>query len=474
MSFYNELEKYFSYPAIITERAQELNYRDLLKAADFIGGQIKKRCLILMVCKNCFESLAGYLGLLRAGGVLALVNDLQDSLFFHRLLEVYRPSYIYLPRENSVLNITGTPIESLGQYLLLKTGYAIDYSIHDDLALLLTTSGSTGSPKFVRQSYKNIDSNTEAIVQYLEISASDRPITTLPMSYTYGLSIINSHLLQGASIILTESTLMEQGFWKMLKEHQATTFGGVPYSYEMLKKLRFERMNLPSLNYITQAGGKLSLELSTEFADICDKKSIRFFVMYGQTEATARMSYLPWQFARKKAGSMGIAIPGGRFWLEDEEGAVIDSSGVSGELIYQGDNVTLGYAESRFDLYKDDEKGGILYTGDIAQRDADGFYYIVGRKKRFLKMFGNRINLNEIEQIIKSIGYDGVCAGCDDQLKIFITDHRSKERVRKEIAARTGINQAGITVLSISEIPRNESGKVLYTELDQRIEAKDV
>lgn len=468
MGFYDGLVKYSLHTAIITEQSQKISYGHLLKVADSIGKHIKKRHLVFVICKNCFESIAGYIGLIRAGAVLVLINHSISNDFLSNLLKVYKPSYIYLPKDTVALNIGCISICSFGSYLLLKTDCVIDYLIHDDLAILLTTSGSTGSPKFVRQSYKNIDSNTEAITQYLGISPLDRSITTMPMSYTYSLSIINTHLAQGASIVLTESTLMDRSFWENMKNNKVTTFGGVPYIYEMLKKLRFERMNLPSLTYITQAGGRLSVELSHKFADACEKKSIKFYVMYGQTEATARMAYLPWKLARTKAGSIGIAIPGGHFWLENENGVVIEESEISGELVYQGDNVSLGYADSYLDLVKGDENQGVLHTGDIAKRDKDGFYYIVGRKKRFLKMFGSRVNLDEIEQIVTSDGYDCACVGVDDYLKIYVTDQADLKKIRNNIAKRIGINQAGIVVVYVNKIPRNESGKILYFELQKQ------
>ena len=465
MNFYDDIENHSSNIAIITEQSEQISYKDLLKVADNIGKQVKKRCLVFAICKNCFESVAGYIGFLRAKAVPVLIHDTINNILFAKLIEKYKPEYIYLPVENSRLNINCTTVHSYGSYTLLKTGFDIDYTLHDDLALLLSTSGSTGSPKLVRQSYKNIDVNADSIVRYLGITSTDCPITTMPMSYSYGLSIINSHLLSGASIILTDATLMNRRFWEALRNNNATTFGGVPYIYEMLKKLRFEGMNLQSLRYITQAGGKLSLELSAKFVDICSEKGIKFYVMYGQTEATARMSYLPWDHARSKVGSMGIAIPGGQFRLEDKNGKVIDQSDTQGELVYMGANVTLGYAEGYHDLCKDDENRGILHTGDVAKRDADGFYYVVGRNKFFLKMFGNRVNLDEVEQFIKAAGYDCACAGTDDNLKIYVKDMNDKDRIRSYIAERTGINHAGFTVVYVDKIPRNESGKVLYSAL---------
>ena len=465
MNLYDELGEYSRNTAVITEVSKQISYKELLDEADLIGKQIKKRCLVFLICKNCLESIVGYVGFMRAKVVPILINDRIDNTFFANLLEAYKPEYVYLPKDKSGLNANFITTYTYGNYMLLKTGYNTNYTLHGDLALLLSTSGSTGSPKLVRQSYKNIDSNAASIAQYLGIASSDRPITTMPMSYSYGLSIINSHLLAGASIILTDATLMERRFGEEIRNNNATTFGGVPYIYEMLKKLRFERMNLRSLKYITQAGGKLSLELTTAFVDICEKLGIKFYVMYGQTEATSRMSYLPWDHSRTKAGSMGIAIPGGRFWLEDENGNVIEESDTPGELVYMGDNVALGYAESCFDLCKDDENRGILHTGDVAKRDADGFYYIVGRKKRFLKMFGNRVSLDEVEQLIKAAGYDCACDGTDDNLKIYVTEMDDKDRIRSYIAERTGINRAGVAVLYVNKLPRNEAGKVLYSAL---------
>jgi long-chain acyl-CoA synthetase len=465
MNIFNDLEKYSHNTAIVSESSDQISYKVLLDAAGQIGKHIEKRCLVFLICKNNFESVVGYLGLMRAKAVTILISDSNYKIFFANLLEKYKPEYIFLPSITLQSNFNFTAVYSYGSYTLFKTDYCIDYTLHDELALLLTTSGSTGSPKFVRQSYKNINSNTESIAKYLRINSEDRPITTMPMSYSYGLSIINSHLLKGASIILTDAGLMDRSFWEEFRNNNATTFGGVPYIFEMLKKLHFDRMNLSSLKYITQAGGKLSLELSASFAEICENQGIEFYVMYGQTEATSRMSYLHSKYAQSKAGSIGMAIPGGKFWLEDENKNIIKKSNSIGQLVYQGDNVTMGYAENCFDLQNGDENYGILHTGDLAKRDADGFYYITGRMKRFLKMYGNRVSLDEIEDLVRSAGYDCVCAGTDDNLKIYITEPDDKDRIISYIAKRTGINKAGFSFVHINRIPRNDSGKVQYSAL---------
>ncbi len=466
MNFYDDIGIYAGNTVVINENSEIITYEKIIKEADNLKENIKKRTLVFSICSNSIESLLGYIGFLRGKIVSLMINYDMKIELLKELLDLYRPEYIWIPEElEKEFDSCCDKVYKYGKYVLLKTSYIIDYILNDELAILLTTSGSTGSPKFVRQSYKNIVSNAESISKYLNITEKDRPITTLPMSYTYGLSIINSHLLKGASIILTNKTLMDKEFWALLKSNNATTFGGVPYIYEMLKKLRFAKMEIPSLKVLTQAGGKLSKELALEFTEICEKKGIRFFVMYGQTEATARMSYLPVEYSKTKAGSMGVAIPGGKFWLEDDDGNEIKGSNISGELIYSGENVTLGYAESRMDLGKGDENKGILRTGDVAMRDDDEFYYIVGRKKRFLKIYGNRVNLDELEQMIKSIGIECACTGEDDKLKVFITDEKTRKDVIEYIINKTGISNHAMSIYFIDKIPRSESGKILYSEL---------
>ena len=464
MSFWDALEQFGERTALITETGEHIAYRALLAQADEIGRAAERRHLVFLMCRNCADAVAGYIGFLRHGVVPVLLTENLDKALLQNLMEAYRPAYFYLPAEKT-LDRDREKVWGNGRYTLFRLSYEQDYTLAEELAVLLTTSGSTGSPKLVRQSVKNVEANTRSIVEYLGIVPEDKAITTLPMQYTYGLSILQSHLYAGASIILTDKTFMDKSFWMLLREQGATTFGGVPYIYEMLKKLRFGRMELPSLRYLTQAGGKLSKELAEEFSQICEEKGMKLIVMYGQTEATARMAYLPWEYAKSKAGSMGIAIPGGEFWLADTEGQPVLEPEVTGELVYKGENVTLGYAENRFDLSKPDENQGQLFTGDMAKRDADGFYYIVGRKKRFLKLFGSRVNLDEVEGLLNKAGVPCACAGADDQLDIYITDEGKLEEAERFMKAHTAINPNGFKLHVIAEIPRSDSGKVLYSAL---------
>ena len=449
-----------------------ITYAEMYYAGEKLYGAIGRRCLVFVLCENSIGSLLGYVTFLDHKVVPLMISANLDEGLLSGLIDAYQPAFLWVPA-HEISRFDGYEIvHEAYSYALLSTGFEKEPKLYDDLALLLTTSGSTGSPKFVRQSYDNIRANTTSIVEYLRLDSSERPITTLPMNYTYGLSIINTHVWVGATILLTNKGLMQKEFWNFFKEQKATSFGGVPYTYEMLDRLRFFRMDLPSLRTMTQAGGKLTPELHEKFAKYAAENGKHFVVMYGQCEATARMGYLPADKAVEKKGSMGIAIPGGSFKLIDSEGKEIDMPHVTGELVYEGENVTLGYAECGEDLIKGDERNGLLVTGDMAEFDEDGYYYIVGRKKRFLKIYGNRVNLDEADRMIKGeFNSEVACAGVDDHMYIFITDEKLSDDIKSFVVTKTKLNPMAFKVVVIDEIPRNDSGKTLYKELSKYYEA---
>lgn len=454
-------------PALLDEYGQTLTYAGLAREGRALCDAIGGRCLCFGLCRNALGSVVGYAGMVEGGVVPALLSAAIDRELFAALYEAYHPAYLWTPEDFAWEGCA--PVYGRLGYHLLKTPFGMQTPLHKDLALLLTTSGSTGSPKFVRQSYQNIRANTASIVEYLQITAQERPITTLPMNYTYGLSILNTHLAVGATVLLTDKGIAQREFWQFFRKEGATSFGGVPYTYEMLDRMRFTRMELPSLRVMTQAGGKLLPDLHRRLAQWCRDTGRRFVVMYGQCEATARMAYLPWEKSLEKVGAMGVAIPGGRFELIDVDGRVIDRPHVTGELRYYGDNVTLGYASCAADLCLGDERGGVLETGDMAQMDEDGYFTIVGRKKRFLKMYGNRVNLDEAERMLKAAfpGAECACAGRDDRLMIFSTDGATLPAMRAWLSEKTGLNLSGFHTAHVEAIPKNDAGKTLYRELEK-------
>lgn len=461
------LEQFANKTAIIDEFGNSLSYGQLNQEAKEFANKTGKRCLVFCLCRNEIGSILGYTAFLNNGIVPVMINSHLEENLLKNLFETYQPSFIWLPKDQLTEFPGMKQVHEAYDYCLLKTDCEKEYPLYDELALLITTSGSTGSPKLVRQSYTNILDNATSIANYLKLNDTERPITTLPMNYVYGLSIINSHFLVGATLLLTDKTLMQKEFWKFFKEAEATSFGGVPYTYEMLDKLRFYRMDLPSLRTMTQAGGKITPELHEKFAAYAKEKQKNFVVMYGAAEATSRMGYLPPEKAVEKKGSMGIPIPGGKFRLIDENGKEVTTPKTTGELVYEGKNVTLGYAECGEDLIKGDERHGILETGDMAQFDEDGYYFIVGRKKRFLKIYGNRVNLDEVDRMIKGEfnNIEVACSGKDDHLYIFLTDEKLAEPVKAFVVEKTKLNQVAFKTIVITEIPKNDSGKTLYKEL---------
>jgi long-chain acyl-CoA synthetase len=467
MNIKKYLTEYKYKTAVIASDNSSYSYEYIDLIAKEIYTKIGHRSLVFCLCTNTIGSLIGYVSFINNRVIPLMLDASMDKGLLENLISTYNPEYIWFPTVMADQFTNEEIIYSILGYSLIKLYDNSAYELHDDLALLLTTSGSTGSPKLVRLSYNNLLANASSISEYLSIDENEKPITSLPMNYSFGLSIINSHLLKGATILLTEKSIMEKEFWSFFKAHRATSISGVPFTYEMLKKLRLFSMSLPSLKTLTQAGGKLNEVLNKEYAEYCLETGRKFFVMYGQTEATARMSYLPSEYSLMKLGSMGIAIPGGEFSLIDERGVTIEENNWVGELVYKGPNVSLGYAECVEDLSLDDENKGILITGDMAKRDDDGYYYIVGRKKRFVKIYGNRINLDETERLLKNIITECACSGRDDRLEIFVTEKDRNAEIISFISSKMGIHRNAFVVIIVKEIPKNSSGKTIYSLLKE-------
>lgn len=447
--------------AIIDDSGQSVTYGEICDFAPRFAQAIPKRSFIFILAENKIGSLLGYTGALSSGIVPLVLSAKTEKTLYETLRDMYFPAYLWVPDE--IVPELGYSLAGFSEwgYSLVKTGLPSP-CMHEDLALLLPTSGSTGSPKLVRHSYRNIEANAYNVLRLFGLNENERPMAALPMHYTMGLSVIASHLLAGATIILSGRSLLDKGFWQMMREHHVTSFTGVPYSYELLSKLRFFRMDLPDLHTITQGGGKMTEELFKACADYAEQKGKRFIATYGQTECTARMAYLPAELATTKTCSIGIAEPGGQLSIVDKDGNESFEGETEGEMVYRGENVTLGYATCVEDLKKGDENHGVMHTGDLAHRDSDGCYFIIGRLKRFLKIFGLRIGLDEVERLIKSeFDTDCYCSGTDELLSIKVTNAAISEKVAAFVEEKTHLFHKSIKVKFVPSILRNEAGKVL-------------
>ncbi|WP_426320786.1 AMP-binding protein [Microbacterium sp. E-13] len=413
------------------------------------------RRLVMIAAGNAVEPIVTYLAALEGGHPVLLVADGADEAARrHRasLIERFDPDVI--------------AHGASADWVLEECRPGSRHEFHPDLAVLASTSGSTGSPKLVRLSVENVRSNAAAIAEYLELTPADVAATTLPLQYCYGLSVVNSHLLAGAGLMLTEHSVADEAFWREAREHRVTSFAGVPYTYELLEARGFTGAGLPSLRYLTQAGGRMAPGAVRRFAHLGRESGFELFVMYGQTEATARMAYLPPGLAATHAGAIGRAIPGGAFRIDAPDGAE------SGELVYQGPNVMMGYAHTPADF----TLGSVvteLRTGDVARRRTDGLYEIVGRMNRFVKVFGLRLDLDRVEQLLADEGIEARAASADERLLLFATSDRLAARAKETAAALVGIPAHVIGTHVVAEFPRTSNGKRDYAALLRLAELHD-
>ena len=407
------------------------------------------RSFVILRCALDLETIATYTALCVDGHVPLLVERTLDSSLLEALAARYQPDAV-IDYDLTHYNVTAARRPKL----------------HPDLSLLLSTSGSTGSPKLVRFSRQGLTANAEAIVGYLGLDEAERPLLSLPLSYSFGLSIVNSHLLAGATIGVTRSTLMLPTYWDDLKTHRATSIAGVPFFYQTLRRFGEDRLELESLRTLTQAGGRLDPKLVSYFAGWARRTGRRFFVMYGQTEAGPRISYVPPEAAEAAPDAIGVPLPGVTITLQDESGKPV-AAGETGEMHIRSPGVMLGYAQCSADLSLGDEMGGSLATGDLAQLGPDGLLRIVGRLSRMIKVYGLRVNLEDVERQLKQLGYQAYCFGLDDQLKVLLEGEGGEEAMPRLAEARATITHAfsipsnGVDIRMTTSPPqRSSSGKL--------------
>ena len=427
-------------PAILTDNFT-LTYRDLARRVDALALRLgTPRRLVALAAANDVDSLVAYLAALAGGHPLILLPEDKPAAL-ESLVAAYDPDVV-LRSAN-------------GETVFEERRPGTRHELHPDLALLLSTSGSTGSPKLVRLSAANLQANAESIAEYLDIRPADRAATTLPMSYCYGLSVINSHLLRGAGLVLTDLSVVDPCFWELFRTGGATSFAAVPYTFELLERVGFAEMDLPGLRYVTQAGGRLAPERVQSYAELGRRKGWELFVMYGQTEATARMAYLPPALAAEYPGAVGIPVPGGAFRIEPVDGLE------HGELVYTGPNVMLGYAETPDDLGAG-RTVHELRTGDLARKNPAGVYEVVGRRSRFVKIVGLRVDLGQVERILGDLGVEAASAGTDQGLVVAVEGSHDTQLLSKVLAQGIGLPRTALELHAVELLPRLATGKVDY------------
>jgi acyl-CoA synthetase (AMP-forming)/AMP-acid ligase II len=417
-----------------------------------------RRELVFCLCGADVASVIGYLGAIHAGHAVALLDAAAATDLTQALIDRYLPAFVVTSDDGETPTVRPGP-----------GSHGSGPAPSEELAVLLSTSGTTGSPKFVRLARRNVDANADSIAEYLQIDARERAIQSLPIYYSYGLSVLNSHLAAGASVVLTPHSIMRPEFWADAARWRATSFAGVPYSYAILERTGLLRTSMPdTMRTLTQAGGRLTPEHVIRLHELMGERDGRLWVMYGQTEATARISYVPPEALPEKAHTIGVPIPRGRLSIQSDTEEITESN-VPGELIYRGPNVMLGYAEHGDDLALADIMRGELRTGDLGSFDEDGFFRVTGRTKRIAKIHGLRVNLDEIEAAASTHGPVAVVDGGE---RIVLWRVRGSDMtgddLRREVARRFGVNSRAFAVTEIDTLPLKPSGKVDYESLAKR------
>lgn len=464
-------------PAVIDATSGSvLSYADLIDRANHASAPLGDAPqLLFLFARNDAYTAVTYAGALLHRHPVALLDAKSPTPSAASVVARYSPTWIAGPVGIGLqLAAEAVPIERViasegGE--LVRTGYPAQIQGHPDLAVMLTTSGTTGSSKFVRLSQRNLDANARSIAGYLGLTASERAITSLPVHYSFGLSVLNSHWLAGATVVTTGESIIQKPFWEVFNGYECTSLAGVPYTYQMLERVGFREMTLPSLHTLQQAGGALERRLAEAYGVFMANRGGRFFVMYGQTEATARIAYLPPDRLSEKLGSAGVAIPGGRLSIEPTDAGpagveTIDGHTI-GEVIYQGPNVMLGYADGPSDLARGDELGGVLRTGDMGYLDDDGFLFLTGRSKRIAKVFGLRVNLDEMETRLRELGPAAVVGG-QDRIWAFCAfgSEETVATLAESFARDYRLHRSALSFRHVDEIPATSSGKTDYRLVD--------
>ena len=452
--FIDRLADFGPQTALITATGARISYQDLARLADAFAEMLGPNPgLVLIEMHNAPEAVIAYTAALRAG-IPVILGGEGSAQAGSDLIRAFRPDHIY------------RQIGGLWQLDRMPNPGDAPAPLHADLAVMLSTSGSTGSAKLVKLSRENLHENARSIVEYLQIDATRVAITNLPGHYSYGLSVINSFLFAGATIVLSDTSVISDAFWAQGEAAGVTDLAGVPYTYELLERRGFRDSPPPSLRVMTQAGGRLPPDLVRDYADFATARDIRFFVMYGQTEATARMAYLPPGLAAENPDCIGIPIPRGAFSLQGPDGSDITGADTPGELIYRGPNVMMGYALTREDLAQGASLDA-LHTGDIAQRQANGLYRIIGRSSRFSKIAGLRIGFDDVEALLRAAGFAGYVSGDDARLVIGIT-RGDAQAAAVHVSLACKLPQQAVFAWALADVPTLGSGKIDYPAIRSR------
>jgi acyl-CoA synthetase (AMP-forming)/AMP-acid ligase II len=422
--------------------------------------------LVFLAAESRVRTVAAWLGAWKAGAVVALVNPALAASQLRPVIEAYQPDMLigFAGLGGEGFGFEPGADEGVWSRNLRQPGVS-----HADIGLLLFTSGTTGSPKAVRLRAAGVAHNTSSIIESLGLGPEDRVLAHLSLNYSYGMSVVNSHLAAGGSAVLTRHSLASPALWGRARGMSVTAMPMVPAQMKLLHRLKFNPETFcPSLTSLTQAGGKVDAETLNHFAGLMRAKGGRLFVMYGQTEASPRMACQELTSGSGDPDSAGFVLSGGAFDIRSEDGRAC-APGETGIVHYRGPNVMMGYAESAADLALEDQNQGALDTGDVGYLSVNGMLYIVGRSKRFAKIGGIRCNLDELERAAEQISSPAAVLPTADSVIVFWIKGalENPKKAGAELARAMGVPVDAVYGREVDVIPLLESGKTNYTALKE-------
>ena len=413
----------------------------------------KNKSVVLLISSNTIFSILSYVSLISSNRdiIIILLDESIKLEFIKKTIQKYKPNYVLT---NKKININKYQIKTkIEDYIIFENKTVKNENLNFLNKLLIPTSGTTGNPKMVRLSHENLNQNSLSIIKSLRIKKKDTAITTMPMSYSYGLSILNTHLICNSRIVVCRDSIANKKFWECFSKYRVTNLNGVPKFYEFLNKLKFENFNIKSLKYITQAGGNLDIKIKKYLYEISKKHNFLFYVMYGLSEASPRVSILNVTKNKKKIKSVGKPIPG-------VEVNIKKKNKKKGFIEILGKNISLGYSKSINDLKKSNENNYKFISEDIGYLDKDNFLFISNRLNKISKIFGLRIDLNDFEKKLSEFGFKCECLSSDRFIFINTQNVLDKGKIINVINKYFGINKNFIKVNKKNNNFKNKEFKV--------------
>ena len=441
--------------AIADDNGKSLTYKQLADQAGSLSQLIEARSLIFILCDKHIETVELIYETLYLNIVPLLLSADINQEMLDDLIAIYRPGYIYSPKKRAIA--PPYPIvREFAEHRLFATGFE-RYPLHPDLALLLSTSGTTGSPKLVKLSYENLQDSAKHTSLHLSIEKGQKGISPLPLNHVYGLTFCFWHWYREATLLVTEKSVIGNEFREFYERERANNFAATPYTYQMLERIQFWNPEILSyLHLALSSGAQMSEKDQLNLVSLMRDK---FWIAYGQTECTCMMAAMNFAEDNMKLGSVGKAFRNMEVILDNQ----------THELCIKSKSVAMGYAVGMEDLALGDVNQGVWRTGDIGHIDADGCIFLRGRLARFIKILGKRISLDEIERYIKKklTGIETACVGTDDDLTVYYSNDGTlpKEEIVNILVLDLKIPRRFITCRYIEEIPVNAAGKIMYNQL---------